>query len=78
MEIANSWADGEDHVWKPRPRSDDEEDDQKHLNDSSNRHNRRKKRRDRGYETFGDTNIVATGYADRRDDRHDGQCIGAT
>ena len=27
MEIANSWADGEDHVRKPRPRSDDEDDD---------------------------------------------------
>ncbi|KAK1620399.1 hypothetical protein QYE76_025916 [Lolium multiflorum] len=28
MEIANSWADGEDNVRKPRQRSDDEEDDQ--------------------------------------------------
>jgi hypothetical protein len=34
MEIANSWADGEDHVRKPRPRSDDEEDDRRHPNDS--------------------------------------------
>jgi hypothetical protein len=28
MEIANSWADEEDHVRKPRPRSDDEDDEQ--------------------------------------------------
>jgi hypothetical protein len=27
MEIANSWADGEDNVRRPRPRSDDEDDD---------------------------------------------------
>jgi hypothetical protein len=33
MEIAYSWADGEDHVRKPRPRSDDEEDDRRHPND---------------------------------------------
>jgi hypothetical protein len=35
MEIANSWAVGENHVRKPRPRNDDEEDDRKHPNDSS-------------------------------------------
>ena len=37
MEIANSWADGEDHVRRPRPRSDDEEDEEKHLKDSGKR-----------------------------------------
>jgi hypothetical protein len=58
MEIANSWADGEDHVRKPRPRSDDEEDD--HKNNTGHRHDHRKKSRDHGYETFSDTNIVAT------------------
>jgi hypothetical protein len=36
MEIANSWADGEDHVRKPRSRSDDEDDDQS-RHDSGNR-----------------------------------------
>ncbi|KAK1628505.1 hypothetical protein QYE76_002820 [Lolium multiflorum] len=40
MEIANSWADGEDNVRKPRQRSDDEDDDQpKH--DSGGRRDRR-------------------------------------
>jgi hypothetical protein len=71
MEIANSWADGEDQVRKPRPRSNGEEDDQKY--NSCHRRDRHKKRRDRGYETFGDTNIVAVGYSDRRDDRYDDQ-----
>jgi hypothetical protein len=68
MEIANSWADGEDHVRKPRPRRDAEDDDRKH--DSGHRRDRRKKRRDRRYE---DTNIVVAGYSDRRDDRYDDQ-----
>jgi hypothetical protein len=36
MEIANSWADGEDHVRKSRPRSDDEDDDQQ-RHDSGHR-----------------------------------------
>ena len=67
MEIANSWADGEDHVRKPRPRSDDEDDDQQ-RHDSGHRRDRRKKRKDRGYD---DTNIVVAGYSDRRDDRYD-------
>jgi hypothetical protein len=74
-------------VRKPRPRSDDEEDDQKH--DSGHRRDPCKKRRDRGYETFGDTYIVAAGYSDRRDDwyydqrndrrddRRDGNCISS-
>nr|XP_051190737.1 uncharacterized protein LOC127304066 [Lolium perenne] len=70
-EIANSWTDGEDHVRKPCPRSDDEDDDKKH--DSGQRRDHRKKRRDRGYETFGDTSIVAAGYSSRHDDRYDDQ-----
>jgi hypothetical protein len=41
MEIANSWADGEDHVRKPRPCSDNEDDDQKH--DSGHWRDRRKR-----------------------------------
>jgi hypothetical protein len=73
MEIANSWADGEDHVRKPRPRNDDNEDDRRHPNDSSNRRDRgnkrRKKRRDRGYDAANDTNMVVAGYTDRHDDR---------
>jgi hypothetical protein len=68
MELANSWADGEDHVQKPSPRNDDEEDDRKHPNDSSSRRDRRKKRRDRGNERFSDTNIVEAGYTDQCDD----------
>jgi hypothetical protein len=72
MEIANTWVDGEDHVRKPRPRNDDEDDDHKH--DSGHRRDLRKKRRDCGYETFSETNIVAAGYSDRRDDRYDDQC----
>ncbi|KAK1604044.1 hypothetical protein QYE76_027717 [Lolium multiflorum] len=71
MEIANSWDDGENRVRKPQPGSDDEEDDQKHGNDSGHRRDHRKERRDRGYETFGDTNIVVAGYTDRHDDRYD-------
>jgi hypothetical protein len=51
--------------------SNDEEDDQNHINDSGNWRDRRKKRRDRGYETFGDANIIAEGYTDRRDDQYD-------
>jgi hypothetical protein len=44
--------------------NEEEEDDRKHLNDSSSQRDRHKKTRDRGYETFDDTNIVAAGYAD--------------
>jgi hypothetical protein len=66
MEIANSWADGEDNVRKPRPRSDDE-DDNHPRNVSGNRKDRHKRRKDRGYD---DTNMVAAGYSDRRDDRY--------
>ncbi|KAK1602749.1 hypothetical protein QYE76_016411 [Lolium multiflorum] len=65
MEIANSWTDGEDHLRKPCPRSDDEDDDQP-RHDSGNRRDHCKKRKDRGYD---DTNMVAAGYSDRRDDR---------
>jgi hypothetical protein len=72
MEIANSWADGEDHARKSRSRRDDEEDDQK--NDSGHRQDSRKKRRYHGYKTFGDTNIVAAGYTDRHDDQYDDRC----
>jgi hypothetical protein len=61
MEIANSWADGEDHVRKPRPRSDDGDDDQP-RHDSCHRRDRCKKRKDHRYD---DTNIVAAGYSDR-------------
>ncbi|KAK1612083.1 hypothetical protein QYE76_035756 [Lolium multiflorum] len=71
MEIANSWADGEDNVRKPRQRSDDEDDDQpKH--DSGGRRDRHKRRKNRNYD---DNNLVAAGYSDRqddRDDKHDG------
>jgi hypothetical protein len=73
MEIANSLADVEDHVRKPRPRSDGDEDDRRHPNDSGNRRDHgnecHKKRRDRGYDATNDTNMVAVGYTDRRDDR---------
>jgi hypothetical protein len=75
MEIANSWADGADHVRKPRPRSDDDEDDRRQPNDSGSRrdcgNDRRKKRRDRGYEVANNTNMVVAGYTDRHDDRRD-------
>ncbi|KAK1698062.1 hypothetical protein QYE76_014759 [Lolium multiflorum] len=67
MEIANSWADGEDNVRRPRPCSDDEDDDQP-RHDLGGRRDRRKKRKDRGYD---DSNMVAAGYSDRRDDRYD-------
>ncbi|KAK1603025.1 hypothetical protein QYE76_007733 [Lolium multiflorum] len=66
MEIANSWADGEDNVRRPRQRSDDEDDDQpKH--DSGSRRDRNKRRKNRNY----DNNLVAAGYSDRHDDRYD-------
>ncbi|KAK1669586.1 hypothetical protein QYE76_057745 [Lolium multiflorum] len=65
MEIANSWADGEDNVRRPRQRSDDEDDDQpKH--DSGSRRDRHKRRKNRNYD---DNNLVAAGYSDRHDDR---------
>ncbi|KAK1649456.1 hypothetical protein QYE76_067261 [Lolium multiflorum] len=60
MEIANSWADGEDNVQRPRQRSDDEDDDQP-KNDSGGRRDRRKKRKDR-----------STTTTTWRDDRQDG------
>ncbi|KAK1644128.1 hypothetical protein QYE76_061933 [Lolium multiflorum] len=67
MEIANSWADGEDNVQRPRQRSDDEDDDQpKH--DSGSRRDRNKRRKNRNYD---DNNLVAAGYSDRHDDRYD-------
>ncbi|KAK1662933.1 hypothetical protein QYE76_051092 [Lolium multiflorum] len=67
MEIANSWADGEDNVRRPRQRSDDEDDDQpKH--DSGSRRDRNKRRKNRNYD---DNNLVAAGYSDRHDDRYD-------
>ncbi|KAK1607934.1 hypothetical protein QYE76_031607 [Lolium multiflorum] len=67
MEIANSWADGEDNVRRPRQRSDDEDDDQpKH--DSGSRRDRHKRRKNRNYD---DNNLVAAGYSDRHDDRYD-------
>ncbi|KAK1683082.1 hypothetical protein QYE76_043930 [Lolium multiflorum] len=48
MEIANSWADGEDNVRRPR-RSDDEDDDQpKH--DLGSRRDRHKRRKNRNYD----------------------------
>ncbi|KAK1695929.1 hypothetical protein QYE76_012626 [Lolium multiflorum] len=55
MEIANSWADGEDNVRRPRQRSDDEDDDQpKH--DSGSRRDRNKRRKNRNYD---DNNLRA-------------------
>ncbi|KAK1616587.1 hypothetical protein QYE76_022104 [Lolium multiflorum] len=67
MEIANSWADGEDNVRRPRQRSDDEDDDQpKH--DSGGRRDRHKRRKNHNYD---DNNLVAAGYSDRHDDRYD-------
>ncbi|KAK1609540.1 hypothetical protein QYE76_033213 [Lolium multiflorum] len=61
MEIANSWADGEDNVRRPRQRSDDEDDNQpKH--DSGGRRDRHKRRKNRNYD---DNNLVAAGYSDR-------------
>jgi hypothetical protein len=73
MEITNGWADDEDHVRKPRSRSEDEEDDRRHPNDSGSRrdrgNDRHKKWRDRGYEATHNTNMVAACYTDRRDDR---------
>ncbi|KAK1649711.1 hypothetical protein QYE76_067516 [Lolium multiflorum] len=67
MEIANSWADGEDNVRRPRQRSDDEDDDQpKH--DSGSRRDRHKRRKNRNYD---DNNLVAAGYSDRHDDWYD-------
>ncbi|KAK1664329.1 hypothetical protein QYE76_052488 [Lolium multiflorum] len=66
MEIANSWADGEDNV-QDRERSDDEDDDQpKH--DSGSRRDRHKRRKNRNYD---DNNLVAAGYSDRHDDRYE-------
>jgi hypothetical protein len=67
MEIANSWADGEDNVRRPRQRSDDEDDDQP-RHDSGGRRDHRKKRKDRSYDNI---NLVAAGYSDKRDDRYD-------
>jgi hypothetical protein len=52
MEITNSWADGEDHLIKQRPQSDDEDDNHKH--DSGHRRDCRKNRRDHGYEDAND------------------------
>ena len=70
MDIAVRWADGEDHVRKGRTRSDDEDEDRR--NDHSGRRDeRRKKRRNRNYESGDGLELVAAGYADRRDDHRD-------
>ncbi|KAK1663953.1 hypothetical protein QYE76_052112 [Lolium multiflorum] len=70
MEIANSWADGEDNVRRPRQRNDDEDDDQP-KNDSSGRRDRRKKRKDRSYD---DNNLINApcflhAYIDSKDNK---------
>ena len=60
MEIANRWADGEDSV-KNHIHSDEEA-------ELERRRDRRGKRRMRVYDDRDDVNMVAAGYADRRDD----------
>ena len=59
MEIANSWEDGEDCI--RRPQSDEED-------DYGRRRERRSKRRSRVYEDRDGPDMVAAGYADRRND----------
>ena len=59
MEIANSWADGEDCI--QRAQSDEED-------DYGRRRERRSKRRSRVYEDRDGPDMVAAGYADRRND----------
>jgi hypothetical protein len=54
-------------VRKQRPRNDDK-DDEHPRHDSGGRKDRRKRRKDHGYD---DTNMVAVGYSDRRDNRYD-------
>src|SRR5215216_8018854 len=67
MEIANRWADGEDLV-KNHVHSDDEA-------ELERRRDRRSKRRMRIYDDHDDVNMVAAGYADRRDDNgNNGYC----
>src|SRR4051812_5706879 len=59
MEIANSWADGEDCI--QRAQSDEED-------DYGRRRERRSKRKSRVYEDRDGPGMVAAGYADRRND----------
>lgn len=71
MEIANGWADGEDHARRSRPRSDDDDDSRRHKDSSKRRdygEDRRKKRRD---DRRDDVKHIAAGYPDRHDDRVD-------
>ena len=64
MDIANSWADGEDavHNSRNRSRSPDEDDAE-----GSRRRDRRRKRKDRGYDDADGTEFVGAGFAGKRD-----------
>ena len=61
MEIANSWADGEDAVNNTRRRSDDED-------DRRFDHGRRGKRKYRGYEGNDDPEMIAASFPEKRGD----------
>ena len=78
MEIASSWADGEDSVQRNRARSpqgDDRRGDDRRGDDRRNDHgdDRRRKRKGRGYEEADGREMMAAGYPARReDDNHQG------
>src|SRR3954470_7740594 len=64
MEIANGWADGEDHILWLRPRSDDE-DDETHPRDSGKWGDRGDDRCKKQREDRHNINQVAAGYPER-------------
>ena len=75
MDIANRWADGEDSLHSNRARSPDDDDaDARYPTDTGRRRDRnsdrRRKRKSRGYDEADGTEMVAAGFADKRDDEN--------
>ena len=75
MDIANRWADGEDSLHRNRARSPDDDDaDARYPTDTGRRRDRnsdrRRKRKDRGYDEADGTEMIAAGFADKRDDEN--------
>ena len=60
MELANSWADGEElaHNESPRAHEDDDRYERRYNNDA----NRRRKRKGRGYDELESTEMVAAEF----------------
>ena len=69
MEIANRWADGEDSLHTNHARSYDDDADARYTEDPDRRHDhdRRRKRKSRSYDAADGTEMMAAGFAKKRD-----------